>query len=187
MPTFQNPTVDAAEASEALRGLAHASRVFEDPADTYGVLGDLLAGVRSLRQVLDQLATTHVTNRVRAHDDAGDQTAGVTYALAATADERRVEIALLRTLGAHRRQLDAAVLGEFAALGLLAGLVAAAGAAGTGIALARGVFRLPDYWPPAWPLLGIAIASAVVVMLAGLAATRRIARTPPMLVLRRGT
>lgn len=108
-------------------------------------------------------------------------------ALAATADERRVEIALLRTLGAHRRQLDAAVLGEFAALGLLAGLVAAAGAAGTGIALARGVFRLPDYWPPAWPLLGIALASAVVVMLAGLAATRRIARTPPMLVLRRGT
>jgi hypothetical protein len=36
MPTFQNPTADAAEASEALRGLAHASRVFEDPADTYG-------------------------------------------------------------------------------------------------------------------------------------------------------
>jgi len=86
MPTFQNPTVDAAEASEALRGLAHASRVFEDPADTYAVLGDLLAGVRSLRQALDQLATAHVTNRVRAHDDAGDQTAGANYALAATAE-----------------------------------------------------------------------------------------------------
>ena len=57
MPTFQNPTAGAAEASEALRGLAHATRVFEDPADTYAVLGDLLAGVRSLRQVLDQLAT----------------------------------------------------------------------------------------------------------------------------------
>ena len=86
MPTFQNPTVDAAEASEALRDLAHASRVFEDPADTYAVLGDLLAGVRSLRQALDQLATAHVTNRVRAHDDAGDQTAGANYALAATAE-----------------------------------------------------------------------------------------------------
>ena len=86
MPTFQNPTTDAAEASEALRGLAHASRVFEDPADTYAVLGDLLAGVRSLRQALDQLATAHVTNRVRAHDDAGDQTAGANYALAATAE-----------------------------------------------------------------------------------------------------
>lgn len=86
MSTFQNPTVDAAEASEALRGLAHASRVFEDPADTYAVLGDLLAGVRSLRQVLDQLATAHLKHRVRAHDDAGDQTAGATDALAATAE-----------------------------------------------------------------------------------------------------
>jgi hypothetical protein len=33
----------------------------------------------------------------------------------------------------------------------------------------------------------IALASAFVVMLAGLAGTRRIARTPPMLVLRHGT
>lgn len=89
MPTFQNPTTDAAEASEALRGLAHATRVFEDPADTYAVLGELLAGVRSLRQVLDQLATAHVTNRVRAHDDAGDQAAGATHALAATAGLRQ--------------------------------------------------------------------------------------------------
>lgn len=105
MPTFQNPTADAAEASEALRGLAHASRVFEDPADTYAVLGDLLAGVRSLRQVLDQLAIAHVTNRVRAHDDAGDQTAGATYALAATAELQQAA-ALLD--GVHDR-VDAAV------------------------------------------------------------------------------
>ena len=105
MPTFQNPTVDAAEASEALRGLAHASRVFEDPADTYTVLGDLLAGVRSLLQVLDQLATTHLTNRVRAHDDAGDQTAGATYALTAT-EELQQAAALLD--GVHDR-VDAAM------------------------------------------------------------------------------
>ena len=108
-------------------------------------------------------------------------------ALAATADERRFEIALLRTLGAHGRQLTAAVLGEFATLGLLAGVVAAAGAAGTGIALARNVFRMPDYWPPVPALAGMALASALVVMFAGLAGTRRIARTPPMLVLRHGS
>ena len=108
-------------------------------------------------------------------------------ALASTADERRFEIALLRTLGANSGQLNAAVLGEFAALGLLAGLVAAAGAAATGIALARSVFRLPDYWPPGVPLIVVALASAVLVMLAGLAGTRRIARTPPMRVLRHGT
>ena len=105
-------------------------------------------------------------------------------ALAATADERRFEIALLRTLGANNGQLNAAVLGEFAALGLLAGVVAAGGAAATGIALARTVFRLPDYWPPLGTLGAIAIASTVLVMLAGLAGTRRIARTPPVTVLR---
>lgn len=86
MPTFDNPVTDAAEASAALRGLAHATRTFEDPADTYAVLGDLLAGVRSLRQVFDQLAAAHITARSRAHDDAGTQTAGATAALAA-ADE----------------------------------------------------------------------------------------------------
>jgi putative ABC transport system permease protein len=107
-------------------------------------------------------------------------------ALAATADERRFEIALLRTLGARQRQLNAAVLGEFAALGLLAGIVAAAGAAGAGLALARSIFRMPDYWPPLTALAGMALVSAIVVLLAGLAGTRRIARTPPMLVLRHG-
>jgi hypothetical protein len=86
MPTFDNPVTDAAEASAALRGLAHATRTFEEPADTYAVLGDLLAGVRSLRQVLDQLASAHITARSRAHDDAGAQAAGATAALAA-ADE----------------------------------------------------------------------------------------------------
>ncbi|GAA1546487.1 hypothetical protein GCM10009691_21150 [Brevibacterium picturae] len=86
MPTFHDPLADAAEASEALRGLAHASRVFDDPADTYRVFGDLVAGVRSLRQVLDQLAATHLNARDRAFDDDGNPVAGAASALAA-ADE----------------------------------------------------------------------------------------------------
>ncbi|GAA1487408.1 hypothetical protein [Brachybacterium sacelli] len=86
MPTFHDPLADAAEASEALRGLAHASRVFDDPADTYRVFGDLVAGVRSLRQILDHLATTHLNARDRAFDDDGNPAAGATSALAA-ADE----------------------------------------------------------------------------------------------------
>lgn len=94
MSTFQNPTADAAEASEALRGLAHATRVLEDPADTYTVLGDLLAGVRSLRQVLDQLATVHVSNQVRAYDDAGNQGAGASRALTAAAGLRQAAVLL---------------------------------------------------------------------------------------------
>lgn len=86
MPTFHDPLADAAEASEALRGLAHASRVFDDPVDTYRVFGDLVSGVRSLRQVLDQLASTHLNLRDRAFDDNADHVAGAASALAA-ADE----------------------------------------------------------------------------------------------------
>ncbi|HCX85485.1 MAG TPA: hypothetical protein DHV14_10220 [Micrococcales bacterium] len=86
MPTFTNPTSDADDASEALRGLAHATRTFENPADTYPVIGDLLAGLRSLRQVMDQLATVHLAHQQRVTDDDHNPTAGATAALAA-ADE----------------------------------------------------------------------------------------------------
>ena len=84
MPTFDNPLSDAAEASEALRGLAHATRTFDNPADTYAVIGDLLSGVRSLRQVFDQLAITHLTHQDRAFNDAGDHEIGAGDALAAS-------------------------------------------------------------------------------------------------------
>ena len=35
MPTFQDPASDAAEAQQALRGLAHATRTINDPRDIY--------------------------------------------------------------------------------------------------------------------------------------------------------
>lgn len=89
MPTFHDPLADAAEASEAMRGLAHASRVFDDPADTYAVFGDLTATMRSLRQVLDQVASTHLAHRDRAFDDGGDHLAGDRSALAAAEELRR--------------------------------------------------------------------------------------------------
>ena len=107
-------------------------------------------------------------------------------ALAATADERRFEIALLRTLGAHRRQLSIAVLAEFVALGVLAGAIAAIGAGGIGIALAGRVFKLEDYWPPMGSLAALIFAAAALVAFAGWVGTLRIARTPPMAILRQG-
>jgi putative ABC transport system permease protein len=106
-------------------------------------------------------------------------------ALAATADERRFEIALLRTLGAHGRQLSVAVLGEFVALGLLAGAIAAIGSAGIGIALAGRVFKLEGYWPPVGSLVELIFAAAALVAFAGWAGTLRIARTPPITILRK--
>lgn len=83
MPTFYDPVTDAGEAADAMRGLAHASRNFEHPQDMYGVLGDLLANIRSLQQVLDQLATAHASKRSRAFDDHGNHEAGAKDALAA--------------------------------------------------------------------------------------------------------
>ncbi|HET6804657.1 MAG TPA: FtsX-like permease family protein [Frateuria sp.] len=105
-------------------------------------------------------------------------------ALATSAAERRHEAALLRTLGARRGQLRLAAACEFAMLGLIAGLTAALGAAGAGWWLGRAVFRLDGFVPPLWPLLGAALLAAMVIMLLGLAGTRRVTRTSPMRLLR---
>ena len=105
-------------------------------------------------------------------------------ALAASAAERRHEAALLRTLGARRAQLRVAAACEFALLGLVAGLTAALGAAGAGLWLGQAVFHIERFVPPLWPLLGGATGAALVVMLLGLAGTRKVSRTPPMRLLR---
>lgn len=88
MPTFFDSAADAAEASEALRGLAHASRTFDQPAQMYGVIGDLSSGMRSLHQVLEQLADVHERKAAHAFHDDGNHAAGVRDALA-TAEELR--------------------------------------------------------------------------------------------------
>ncbi|QKW58040.1 FtsX-like permease family protein [Stenotrophomonas sp. NA06056] len=104
-------------------------------------------------------------------------------ALQATAGERRYDSAVLRTLGATRRQLRGAVLVEFGALGALAALLAVGAAAVIGVAVSQKVFELPLL--PPWPglllggLLGIGLS-----LLAGWWGTRRILHTPPALALR---
>ncbi|MDE2248337.1 MAG: FtsX-like permease family protein [Xanthomonadaceae bacterium] len=105
-------------------------------------------------------------------------------ALAASAAERRHEAALLRTLGARRRQLRMAAACEFALLGLIAGLTAALGAAGAGLWLGQAVFHIDHFVPPLRPLALTALGAAVMVMLLGLAGTRKVTRTPPMRLLR---
>lgn len=83
MPTYENPVTDAAEAYEALRGLAHATRSWDEPADTYRVIGEVVAGVRCLRQVLDQLAHVHLRHQDQVSTDDGDRAAGAVAALSA--------------------------------------------------------------------------------------------------------
>ena len=104
MPTFNDPLTDAEEATQALRGLAHATRTFENPADTYAVIGDLLGGVRSLRQVLHQLAAAHITHSRTARTDTGDIQAGLRAAITA-ADELHAASVLCDRVETH---LDAA-------------------------------------------------------------------------------
>lgn len=104
-------------------------------------------------------------------------------AVAATQDERRFDAAVLRTLGASRRQLQSAQIAEFLLLGALAGLVAAAGATAIGWTLADRVFKVPfDANPLVW-LYGIG-GGALAVTLAGWLGTRNTVRQPPLAVIR---
>jgi putative ABC transport system permease protein len=106
-------------------------------------------------------------------------------ALTMSAAERRHEAALLRTLGARRAQLRMAALCEFGLLGAIAGLTALLAAAAGGAWLAHSVFRIHEFVPP-WPSLAIAaVVCAVIVAALGLAGTRKVLRTPPLLLLRR--
>lgn len=59
MPTFTNPTADADEAREAVRGLAHATRAIDDPSAIYSVLGAISASLASMSQSLHQLGAFH--------------------------------------------------------------------------------------------------------------------------------
>lgn len=104
-------------------------------------------------------------------------------ALQASQDERLYEGALLRALGGSRRQLRAGHLAEFAALGGLAGLLAAMGTECLAWVLYREVLHL-EYsvqWP-VWiitPLAGVLLIGA-----AGYWGTRAVIERSPMLLLR---
>ena len=104
-------------------------------------------------------------------------------AVAATQDERRFDAAVLRTLGASRRQLRSAQIAEFLLLGALAGLVAAASATVIGWALADRVFRVPFEANPLVWLYGIG-GGALAVTIAGWLGTRNTVRQPPLAVMR---
>lgn len=66
MPTFDEPAAHAAEAEQALRGLAHATRRIEDPSQIYAVLGSLSRATASLSQALHQLGAYHDNHGARA-------------------------------------------------------------------------------------------------------------------------
>jgi putative ABC transport system permease protein len=107
----------------------------------------------------------------------------VLYAvLLATQDERSHEVAILRTLGADSGYLRRLHLAEFAILGGLSGLFAAAGAALLGWVLARFVLEIPYQANFSVWAIGL-LGGVAVVTLAGWLATRRIVNLPPLRIL----
>jgi len=141
---------------------------------------DIEAAIAQVRDVMDQasLAVQYVFLFALG--------AGILVMLAvvqSTREERLYESAMLRTLGARRSVVLAGVAVEFAALGLIAGILAAAGASGVAWLLARRVFQL-DFAPD--PMVWIAgiLAGLFVVGGTGVLATRSVVTHPPANVLR---
>ncbi|HXS54282.1 MAG TPA: FtsX-like permease family protein [Usitatibacter sp.] len=104
-------------------------------------------------------------------------------AISSTQDERVFEAAVLRTIGASRRQLAVMQLAEFLAIGLLAGAVASAGAVALAMVLSDRVLGVPYEFHWTLPVAGLFIG-ALGVALAGLLGTRRAVHAPPMQTLR---
>jgi putative ABC transport system permease protein len=104
-------------------------------------------------------------------------------AVQSTIDERRFESAMLRALGVRRRTVLAGVLTEFAALGFVAGLLAAAGASVLAAVIAINLFDLEYNFSPALWSAGLA-AGTLLVCASGFLAARSAINAPPIEVLR---
>jgi putative ABC transport system permease protein len=108
--------------------------------------------------------------------------AGIVVLLAAvqaTRQERRFEVALLRTLGARKRRVFTALIAEFVSLGFLAGLLATLIASAIGYLLATRVFELEFSVDPL--LIGVGmLAGGALVGLSGTLATYSVVNQPPM-------
>ncbi|MEO7727085.1 MAG: FtsX-like permease family protein [Burkholderiales bacterium] len=103
-------------------------------------------------------------------------------AIASTRDEREHETAVMRALGASRRQIAAVQFAEFALIGTLAGLLAAAGASALGYVLAHKVLNVP-YAGNGWIWLVGICAGGAGIAAAGMLGTWRVLATSPLRVL----
>lgn len=139
-------------------------------------VGDLLAQVRAiLEKAVTAVQSVFLFTLL----------AGLTVLLAAvqsSRDERRHETAVMRVLGAQRRTLVQNVLVEFGALGMLAGLLSASGAAFSSFYLARILDLEYQFNPGAWA--GGVLLSVSVVALGGWLAMRSVLDQPPRSALR---
>ncbi|HHM06486.1 MAG TPA: FtsX-like permease family protein [Gammaproteobacteria bacterium] len=163
------------------------------PLEDYDFLGRLVAAFPNVT-VIDVAAIIEQVRRVIARVSTALEyvfgftlLAGLTVlfaALQATLDQRLRETALLRTLGASRRVLQGAMVAEFAAVGALAGGLAATAAALIGAVLAEQVFKF-SYQADALLWLAGLGGGALAVVLAGAVGTRGVLQRPPWQTLQR--
>jgi putative ABC transport system permease protein len=104
-------------------------------------------------------------------------------ALASSRFQRIREGALLRTLGATRRQVFGVVLAEYVSLGLLSAVVASVLAAAAGWAVAHFLFN-GSFSLPVPAMAALATALIVLTVLVGLGNSRDVVRRAPLEVLR---
>jgi putative ABC transport system permease protein len=104
-------------------------------------------------------------------------------AIGTTLDERIYESAIMRTVGARRRQLQIAQLAEFSALGLASGLLGGIGASALSFALSEKVLNLPYTFNPWIVLLGV-VGGTIGVSIAGMLGMRGTIDRPPLEVIR---
>ncbi|MBI1889016.1 MAG: FtsX-like permease family protein [Burkholderiales bacterium] len=104
-------------------------------------------------------------------------------ALMGSQDERTREAALLRALGATRKQLSQAQWLEFAMIGGLAGILAAAGASAVGWSLAKFVFQFEWNFDPLVWIAG-SVAGIVCAFIGGWLGLRNVLNQPPLQTLR---
>ena len=142
---------------------------------------DLDLVLRTVDRVLDKVS---VVVRLVSVFSVGTGLCVLVAVIAGSRFQRLRESALLRTLGASRRQVGRILLVEYLLLGSLAGLAGLLLALGGGWALARFVFEVT--FAPSWPALLLAgVAIPLFTVLVGLTSSRGIQAAPPLEVLRR--
>ena len=142
---------------------------------------DLDLVLRTVDRVLDKVS---VVVRLVSLFSVGTGLCVLVAVIAGSRFQRLRESALLRTLGASRRQVGRILLVEYLLLGSLAGCAGLLLALGGGWALARFVFEVT--FAPSWPaLLFAGVAVPLFTVLVGLTSSRGIMAAPPLEVLRR--
>ena len=142
---------------------------------------DLDTVLRTVDTILDKVS---VVVRLMALFSIGTGLVVLVAVVSGSRFQRRRESALLRALGANRRQVGRILLVEYVLLGSLAGLTGLALALVGGWGITRFVFDI-SFAPALEPLVVALVGVPLVTAIAGLSGSRGVHTAPPLEVLRR--